>query len=188
MNRKVFSLAIVVMYLSSLAIAQQQPAPSSPPATPVAPSAPVFQLDLRFTISRFVGDKKISSSPYAIAITGASRSENSRLRVNTDVPYQSYKGGTTELLYRTVGTSIDCFAWAPENGLFTVVATVSDASVVPGTSGSPANTSTSPVSFRSFVANGSLRLRDGQTGQLISATDPITGEVMKVDVMLTVGK
>jgi hypothetical protein len=31
-------------------------------------------------------------------------------------------------------------------------------------------------------------LRDGQTMQYASATDPISGEVMRIDVMLTMAK
>jgi hypothetical protein len=33
-----------------------------------------------------------------------------------------------------------------------------------------------------------LNLKDGETGQSIAATDPVTGEVMKIDVTLHVLK
>jgi len=43
-------------------------------------------------------------------------------------------------------------------------------------------------SIQSFRANESLLLRDGQSLQFTTATDKVTGDVMKVDVTLTVVK
>jgi hypothetical protein len=42
--------------------------------------------------------------------------------------------------------------------------------------------------FRTFNTGGTVFLRDGQTTQLTTAADPITGETMRVDVTLTVVK
>ena len=43
-------------------------------------------------------------------------------------------------------------------------------------------------SFRSFRTSFSVMLRDGQTTQHTSATDPVTGEVIRIDVTLNVMK
>jgi hypothetical protein len=42
--------------------------------------------------------------------------------------------------------------------------------------------------LRTFNTEATLYLRDGQTAQYAMATDPVTGEVLKVDVTLTVIK
>jgi hypothetical protein len=42
--------------------------------------------------------------------------------------------------------------------------------------------------LRSFRANSILLLRDGQTERFAAATDPVTGEVLHVDVTVTVVK
>ena len=42
--------------------------------------------------------------------------------------------------------------------------------------------------FRTFNAVVSLILRDGQTTQYVSATDPVTGESVRLDVALSVLK
>jgi len=42
--------------------------------------------------------------------------------------------------------------------------------------------------FRSFRASFAMILRDGQTMQYASATDPISGEVMRIDVSLAMAK
>jgi hypothetical protein len=40
--------------------------------------------------------------------------------------------------------------------------------------------------FRTFQANLDPRLRDGQSLQMIASTDPVTGEVVKIDVTMNV--
>jgi len=42
--------------------------------------------------------------------------------------------------------------------------------------------------LRSFNSSFQVLLRDGQTNQYTSATDPVTGEVTKIDVTLNVLK
>jgi hypothetical protein len=42
--------------------------------------------------------------------------------------------------------------------------------------------------FQSFNLSDSLILKDGQSSELLAATDKVTGEVTKIDVTLTVIK
>ena len=42
--------------------------------------------------------------------------------------------------------------------------------------------------FRSFRSSFAMLLQDGQSMQYASATDPISGEVMKIDVMVSLAK
>ena len=39
--------------------------------------------------------------------------------------------------------------------------------------------------FRSFTSTFNVLLKDGQTAQHTAATDPVSGEVLRVDVTLT---
>lgn len=50
-----------------------------------------------------------------------------------------------------------------------------------------AGLSSTPV-LRNFKSSSSMILRDGQTGQYLAATDPVGGEVLKIDVTLNVVK
>ena len=77
------------------------------------------------------------------------------------------------------------------NGLFNLVITVEDSTI--NLDRSPDTTDEKKLlrdipSFRSFRASFAMVLRDGQTMQYASATDPISGEVMRIDVMLTLAK
>ena len=96
--------------------------------------------------------------------------------------------------YRDVGTNIDCGASFEESsaGLFRLALTVSDSSLgldTPKSAGSAGSSVLSDVpTFRNFNSSFTALLRDGQTMQYTSATDPVTGEVMKIDVTVAVMK
>jgi hypothetical protein len=42
--------------------------------------------------------------------------------------------------------------------------------------------------FRTFTSSFSVLLRDGQTAQHTAATDPVSGEVLRIDVTVNVLK
>jgi hypothetical protein len=92
--------------------------------------------------------------------------------------------------YRDVGTNIDCTVMRPtDDGRFQIELMFDDSSVygeglAPGSNAPPAGN----PSFRSFRASDSLMLKDGQTAQFTTATDKVSGDVIKVDVTLTVVK
>ena len=101
-----------------------------------------------------------------------------------NIPQSSYS-------YRDVGTNIDCQAQDVGNGLFNLVMTVEDSTI--HLDRSPESAEEKKMlrdipAFRSFRASFAMVLRDGQTMQYASATDPISGEVMRVDVALSLAK
>ena len=77
-----------------------------------------------------------------------------------------------------------------EPGLYKMDINVSDTSVSSSSQIQGAPAITGVPMFRNFSTGGTVMLRDGQTTQLTTAGDPITGEIMRVDVMhaLTVVK
>ena len=86
-----------------------------------------------------------------------------------------------------MGTNIDCSASLLADGRFKVDITVDDTSIYPDEPSASLATKGSP-SFRSFRANDSMMLKDGQSAQFTTATDKVNGETVKVDVTLTVVK
>jgi type II secretory pathway component GspD/PulD (secretin) len=164
---------------------------------PSGPGAPVSLLRVQIVLSKYKGDKKLSSLPYTLSV---STDQMGQLRVNADVPYvnttfvqvkpaagagekpaQSMASHT----YRTVGTSIDCTATPLGEGAFKLDITVNDSSMSPK---EPDASGPDVPTFRSFRVTNSLVLKDGQSGQLTSATDPVTAETLRVDVSMTVLK
>lgn len=148
-------------------------------------------LKVQLVVSRQLGEKKISSLPYTLWIT-ANAGKMTNVRMGVQVPVVSTmmtKEGVASpsYNYRDVGTNIDCQAASQGDGLFSLDIRLNDSSVSfdpkesgPTLKGIPA--------FRNFTSNFNILVKDGQTAQYTSATDPLSGETLKVDVTLNVLK
>lgn len=162
--------------------------------------APV-PLKLQLVVSRVAGDKKVSSLPYTLWVTANDpnrRTTSVRMGVQVPVissrPAAEKSEATSGLTYnyQQVGTSIDCSASSTAGGGFQVTLTLNDTSIhydpkAGASTPMPAGIAGVPA-FRNFTSNFSIMLKDGQTAQYTSATDPLTGEVLRVDVTVNVLK
>ena len=184
MRSYIAAAAVLILALGTSGRAQEQKPAAASPNT----------IRVQLLMSRYQGDKKISSLPYTLTLITAERNPGrSSLRLGTQVPIttMSRQGSDANapmvptVQYRDIGTNIDCLATTLDDGRFKLDLTVEDSSVDKEAGGAAA--SAHPV-FRSFRTSDSLMLRDGQTAQYSTATDKISGEVWKVDVTLTVVK
>jgi hypothetical protein len=176
-----------------------------PPAMAIQPpsssAARQIPLKIQLTLSRYQGEKKISSTPYVLGVL--TNAQKTSLRMGVQVPViqtvfgAKDAGGFANIpqssyTYRDVGTNIDCNAQDVGNGLFNLTITVEDSTIQldrPEPSQKDEKRTLADVpAFRSFRASFAMVLRDGQTMQYASATDPISGEVVRVDVNLTMAK
>jgi type II secretory pathway component HofQ len=188
---KPHALAVIATFVAVISVtAQQKPEPAMAPPNPNTTTATPLRVHL--VISKYKGEKKITSLPYTIS-TAAGR--QSRLRIGADAPYSSTRAAvkptpegqasppTQSFSYRTVGTSIDCTPAALSDGRFRLDLSISHESI-----NYASEAMSPPVGapvFPSFSTTSTLVLKDGETGQLTVAADPITGEVIRVDVTLT---
>jgi hypothetical protein len=148
-------------------------------------------------IARFQGDKKISSLPFSMFVNanelrdpGAPRSglQTTSLRMSVLVPLPVIKSGQTETSYSPVGTNIDCSAEETDDGRFRLQMTINDSALVsPQTDGKPAAPG-GTLAVRTFNTTNRIMVRPGQPVQFTAATDVITGEVVRIEVMVTVLK
>ena len=170
---------------------QEKPAPAAAKPAPAA----MMPLKIQVVVSRFQGEKKLSSLPYSLSVNAGSRAT---LRMGAKVPVMMITAKAPvegvpmvgPIQYQDVGTSIDCSVSTPQDdGRFKLEITIDDSSVYGDT---PTTTDNKPAagnpSFRSFRASDSMVLRDGQTAQFTTATDKVSGEIVKVDVTLNVVK
>jgi len=202
MKRQLSLLTALVMTataMSAIAIAQEpQPTPKTSVADKSATNKPLVPLDIQIVVSRYQGEKKVSSLPYSLAVN-ANEPGLSRLRMGANVPVPSMaapKGNPTGLTgpmpgpvtYKDIGTNIDCNSRTLDDGRFQVLITVEDTSVYANVpDGTTPTVGDMPV-FRSFRSTNTLVLRDGQTRQFTAATDRVNGEVVRIDVTLRVVK
>ena len=184
------AVVAMVMALASPGLAQEQR------AAVAGPTAASSTLRVQLVLSRFQGDKKVSSLPYTMMVHADERKGSSgraTLRLGTQVPITTMtrQGNDANaplvpsVQYRDVGTSIDCIVTALEDGRYKVEITLEDSSIDNATGG---GANTPHPAFRSFRTSDGVTLRDGQTAQSFTATDKVSGDVWKVDVTLNVVK
>ena len=152
-------------------------------------------LRVQIVISRYQGDKKVSSLPYMISVN--SDRARASLRMGGQVPIVSTtyiamnegKPGTPQssVSYRDIGTSVDCTASVVDDTRFRLDLSIEDSSIYSeGAQNQNTLRGGDHPAFRSFRSSDTLILKDGQSAQFTSATDKMSGEVVKVDVTLTV--
>ena len=195
MTKHLQTIALVLAFaLASSATVRTQEKPAAPVAKPAPVEVPKTPLKVQVLISRYQGEKKLSGLPYTLSVNADS---HATLRMGAKVPVMMImtanmpkdvpQGGPIQ--YQDVGTDIDCYVWKADDGRYRLEITISDTSVY---GYGPAANDNRPApgnpSFRSFRASDSMMLRDGQTSQFTTATDKVSGEIVKVDVTLTVVK
>jgi hypothetical protein len=186
-----------VVFASPLLHAQATPVRTQEVAT-----GKQIPLKVQLVVSRYQGDKKVSSLPYTLSVV-ANDNDKTSLRMGVDVPIPSTvfaaatAGGPasipqTSYTYRSIGTNIDCAARTLEEGVFKLDLAVEDSSVFVSQKDSASDPSRAlglpAPSVRRFTSTFNLLLREGQTAQHTSATDPVSGEVLRIDVTLNVLK
>jgi Flp pilus assembly secretin CpaC len=202
--RKPLVLALAMASAALISVGAQEKPVTNTPAQPIPTTLPTpgssntsrqVPLKVQLTLSRFVGEKRISNVPYMFGVL--TNAQKTSLRMGVQVPVVTTifgpKGDNvpqTSYTYRDVGTNIDCNAMDMGNGLYSLAITVEDSSIQVD---QPANADDKKIArdvpaFRSFRASFSMALRDGQSMQYASATDPVSGEQMKIDVSLSLAK
>jgi hypothetical protein len=158
-------------------------------------------LRVQVVLSRFEGEKRLSNLPYTMWVN-ATRDANKpvSLRMGVQVPVLSTSftpaagkevspTPLTSYSYRSVGTNIDCTAQIMVDGRFRLTFGIEQSAIVPDDPKKPTSGVMAGVAmFRQFNTNFVLTLRDGQSAQNTTATDPVSGEVLKIDVTMNVIK
>lgn len=199
------AIAMLVAFAGTIDAAAQDANPGqqqNPPAAarPQAPARPPVPLEVQIVVSKYQGDRRVSTMPYLISVNTGDRSS---LRMGAQVPVQTIAPPTVDgkpvtgipvgggpVSYRDVGTAIDCLASWNDDGSFRLNLTIEDTSVYVDSQATVDGTlrlGELPV-FRTFRSSNNLIMRDGQTRQFTTATDRINGEIVRVDVTLKIVK
>jgi len=166
--------------------------------------ARIVPVKVKIVLSKYQGDKKISSLPYELALRTDDTTSNIRMGTQVPVPgigapippgarapdaASSGKqpppapGRIGPFNYHDVGTNIDCKVRNLDTGRYSVTITIEDTSVYRD---DPSSQSTGVPAFRSFRTLNSLILRDGQTTEFTAAADKVSGEITKAEVTISV--
>lgn len=153
---------------------------------------PGASVRLQVVLSRYQGDKKVASLPYTLSANA--NGEPARLRMGLNVPlrYES-KDYPGNVAFKSVGNNVDCTVLGLEDGRFRVSCNIEQSSVYAnGSGGKPGpgagQANLVPPVLTHFSSETLVILADGQSAQHSTATDPVTGEVARIDVTLNVVK
>lgn len=193
MSKRLWAYLLPLALSGGAALGQERAERPAKPATP---------LKVQVTFARYQAEKKVSNMPYTLLVNADDRARAglaahgaTSVRMGIQVPLVAVVKEQPTVTYRDVGTNLDCSAESLEDGRFKLILTleqmwVSSAEVdrksTAGMMGEAAVVN-SPF-LRVFRSNTNMILRDGQTGQYVAATDPVSGEVLKIDVTLNVLK
>ena len=199
--------AALLLITPGLVRSQEKPAAEKSVAEkPAAEAAAVetnVPVKLQVVLTEYEGTNKVSSLPYTIPLNVANkfsgRMYSLRMGVRVPVPTTSSKAGDTSLTYVDVGTNIDSNANRTADGRYTVDLRIERSSLyVPFADkensyhGKEWTVGEAPPGIapmiRQFRSEVALLLRDGQPSEATVATDPVSGRVLKVEVVLTVLK
>ncbi|MBI2840389.1 MAG: hypothetical protein HYX75_18890 [Acidobacteria bacterium] len=156
------------------------------------PKKPGTPINLQVVFSRFQGEKKIASIPYTLSLTA--NGEVSRLHMGIQVPLK-YEGSDFpgNAVYKNVGNRVSCSAELLDDGRFKIpcqfdwFSISTDDRERTGPASSDADARPLPPTLRNFTLEATLVLRDGQSAQT-AASDPVSGDVIKLDVKLSVSE
>ena len=186
---------------------------SSPEAHEFSRGVSPTPLRIQVVFSKYQGETKVASLPYTLTCNAGERGPGGPaiLRMGVEVPVPVAMGtakegaaGFQSIQYKNVGTNIDCRAGGPSaDGRFRLELNIEQSSIYSvedkgrraGGAGGDVRAPVVPEvgaggmpMFRTFRASFVPMLRDGQTVQYTAATDPVSGEVVKIDVTVTVVK
>lgn len=191
--RAVVVLSLLVSAAPGFAQTPPKPAAETPRAATIAP------VRVQVVIARYQGDKRISSLPYTMSVNAVPTRGVGQIRIGADVPLSTSltaaKDGGENLVtapasvtYEQIGTQIDCRVSPTDDGRYLLELTVAEKSVyAEGEGPAVARPGRNPP-FRSFRANNTIVLKDGQSAEFAAAGDRLTGEVVRVEATLHVVK
>jgi hypothetical protein len=174
-----------------------------------ADALPTIPVRVDVVLTRFQGEKKVSSLPFSLLANATDRIEGSQpvsIRMGIDVPVgtttqtdnrtmpegtrgtHSVESASTKVQYRNVGTDIDCVAMRVDEGRFSIRVSISDSSIYSPDADGKLPKTADPAAFRTFSTSNTVVMRDGQAVLFGTGTDKISGETLKVEVTLHVAK
>jgi len=174
------------LIIPGVAHAQQQAKTPSNPA--------ITHLRVGIVLTEYSGTKKISSMPYMlyVGVGDAHYHPTGSLRMGVKVPIATgYADPKMQIEYEDVGTRIDVNATGAGDNLYRLQFTVGRSAVSSSDEGAKTgeqmHVANSPI-LRSFGSSFELNLRDGESAEAMSATDPFSGNVLKANVTIHVVK
>jgi hypothetical protein len=150
-------------------------------------------LKISVVVTELDGAKKLSSLPYTFyVIADDSIHRQSSVRAGLRVPVTTGTVTATapaQYQYMDIGTNLDCTAFSASDGRFKLMLSVEvsylssiDDKKSPAMAGESRNINVGNPIVQRFTSTYDLMIRDGQTIEATSTTDPVSGRVLQISV------
>jgi hypothetical protein len=124
-----------------------------------------------------------------VPVGSSTTTETRTVPINSGATATQATGTTsTKTEYRSVGTNIDSYVIRVDETHFSVYVNISDSSVYTADGDTRNLRNLDAAAFRTFSTSNTMVLRDGQTMIFGTGTDKVSGEVLKIEVTVTVIK
>jgi hypothetical protein len=151
------------------------------------------QLKVQMVFTEFDGDKKTKSMPYTSVFAATGQPTDSmKIRIGSRVPVWTGKEGGFQ--YVDVGTNLDCNAERLEDGRFGLRIAferswIQGEAQLPTDASPPSLVGNSAPAFKEpiigqYKTTEYLIMRDGQTVETTTATDPLNGKQLKIEITI----
>jgi hypothetical protein len=162
------------------------------------PSAPLIPVKLQLVFEKYQGAKRVSSEPYTLSVTANDKNPNNpnngrpgKIRMGIDVPMRAERAGDRDVpgnvVYRSIGNSADCVVASLDEVRFKIDCNFEQSSISRDPQRSQADALAPPM-LRTFRSETAVILRDKESAQYVAATDPVSGEELKVGITLLVSR
>jgi hypothetical protein len=190
---------IAVAILAAVGVVLPLRAQDKPASAPEVKKASV-SLKVGVVVTELDGTKKISSLPYTFYVNtdDSGRGSTSSMRMGLRVPVTTggaASGVNAQFQYMDIGTNLDCGASSTADGRFKLYLSVDRSYLTATDDKKTSGLVTEGVSISSgnpivqhFSSSYNLIIRDGQTIEATSTTDPISGRVLQISVTTNVVK
>jgi hypothetical protein len=177
--RRTIAIGLWATLLASLAPAWAQEAP---PKAPEATKPPGKRLHVQFQETRLRGESTTATRATRLALHADA--EEATLSVGSQIPISVAGKEVPTTVIKSVGIDGRAKVETLADGRYRLDARFEESSVLEATGGAAAASGDNPILL---VVRGesTLVLREGETVPFASAVDPVTGEVVRVDVMVT---
>lgn len=136
-------------------------------------------LVVELVFSNYDGEEVSERLSYRLLVNAEADGQATELRMGIEAPVTNTDG---KVQYRNVGTNITCRAQPAPNGRFLLNIQVERSSFV--SEATPRNSPLDNPLFRSRSGKHRVLLRDQETIELSSSTDPINGQQSTVEVTI----
>jgi hypothetical protein len=179
--RKTIGICAWAALLATTSPALEQESAAAKPSE--AEKAPGPRLRVEFRETRQKGDTTTATRPYVLLLHADA--EPARVFVGPQVTITTTAQGTLTTVFKNAGIDVQASVKTLPDGGYLVGAKFEDSSALASGGGAAGTTAADNPILRIVRGESRLTVREGETLPFSSAVDPVTGEVVRVDVMVT---